>query len=80
VITPMIYLGWVFYSIEFLSPFWQSVSQFNPILYMVNWLRYSFIWQSDVSIYISIAILLVFIALLTFLNLHFLKKWHGIKS
>lgn len=80
VITPMIYLGWVFYSIEFLSPFWQSVSQFNPILYMVNGLRYSFIWQSDVSIYISIAILVIFIALLTFLNLHFLRKWHGIKS
>lgn len=80
VITPMIYLGWVFYSIEFLSPFWQSISQFNPILYMVNGLRYAFIGQSDVNIFISIAILLIFITLLTLLNLHFLKKWYGIKS
>ena len=80
VITPMIYLGWVFYSIEFLSPFWQSVSQFNPILYMVNGLRYAFIGQSDVNIFISIWILFIFITILTLLNLHFLKKWHGIKS
>lgn len=80
VITPMIYLGWVFYSIDFLSPFWQSVSQFNPILYMVNGLRYAFIGHSDVNIFISIAILLIFITLLTLLNLHFLKKWYGIKS
>lgn len=80
VITPMIYLGWVFYSIDFLSPFWQSVSQFNPILYMVNGLRYAFIGHSDVNIFISIAILLIFITLLTLLNLHFLRKWYGIKS
>lgn len=80
VITPMIYLGWVFYSIEFLSDFWQTVSQFNPILYMVNGLRYAFIGQSDVNVFISIAILLIFITLLTLLNLHFLRKWYGIKS
>lgn len=80
VITPMIYLGWVFYSIDFLSPFWQSVSQFNPILYMVNGLRYAFIGHSDVSIYLAIAILVLFITILTLLNLHFLKKWYGIKS
>ena len=80
VITPMIYLGWVFYSIDFLSDFWQTVSQFNPILYMVNGLRYAFIGHSDVNIFISIAILLIFITLLTLLNLHFLRKWYGIKS
>ncbi len=40
VITPMIYLGGVFYSLEFLSPFWQFVSKFNPIFYMVDGLRY----------------------------------------
>jgi len=80
VITPMIYLGWVFYSIDFLSGFWQTVSQFNPILYMVNGLRYAFIGHSDVSIYLAIAILVLFITVLTLLNLHFLKKWYGIKS
>jgi len=80
VITPMIYLGWVFYSIDFLSPFWQSVSQFNPILYMVNGLRYAFIGQSDINIFVAIAISIVFIIILTLLNLHFLKKWYGIKS
>jgi len=42
VITPLIYLGGVFYPISILSPFWQTVSQFNPILYMVNGLRYGY--------------------------------------
>jgi len=80
VITPLIYLGWVFYSVNMLSPFWQSLSQFNPILYMINGLRYAFIWISDVNIYYSIIILISFIFILYFFCLHLLKKWYGIKS
>jgi ABC-2 type transport system permease protein len=80
VITPLIYLGWVFYSIDMLSPFWQYLSQFNPILYMINWLRYAFIWFSDVNIYYSIIILITFIIVLYSLCLYLLKKWYWIKS
>lgn len=80
IITPMIYLGWVFYSLELLSPFWQTLSQFNPILYMVNGLRYAFLGFSDVNIFVSIGIILLFIIALTLWNIHLLKKWYGIKS
>ncbi len=80
VITPLIYLGWVFYSTDLLSPFWQTISMGNPILYMVNWLRYSFLWISDVNIYIAIAILIFFITILTIINYILLKRWHWIKS
>jgi len=80
VITPLIYLGWVFYSIELLSPFWQTVSAFNPILYMVNGLRYGMIWLTDIDIFIAIGILLFFIVILAGWILYLLKKGYGIRS
>ena len=49
VLTPLTYLGGVFYSISLLPPFWQGASQLNPILYMVNTFRYGFLGVSDVS-------------------------------
>lgn len=80
VITPLIYLGWVFYSTSLLSDFWQTISLWNPILYMVNWLRYAFIWQSDVNIFVALAMIIAFIILLIVINMALLKKWHGIKN
>jgi len=50
VLTPLIYLGGVFYSIDLLPEFWQKVSAFNPILYMVNGFRYGILGVSDVSL------------------------------
>ena len=49
IITPMSFLGGVFYSIDVLPPFWQTVSLFNPFVYMINGLRYGFYGISDVS-------------------------------
>lgn len=80
VITPLIYLGWVFYTIELLSPFWKFISQVNPILYMVNGLRYAFIGMSDVNIFLSVGIICIFIIVLWISNIYFLKKWYGIKN
>lgn len=80
ILTPMIYLGGVFYSIKALPPFWQAVSQFNPILYMVNGFRYGFHGFSDVSVWFSLAILLIFAVLLVGANLYCLKKGIGLKS
>ena len=79
-ITPLIYLWGVFYPISILPDFWQTVSQFNPILYMISGLRYAFIGQSDVSIYLSFGILIFFIILLITIILYLLKKWYGIRS
>ena len=80
VITPLIYLWWVFYSTSLLSGPWQTISSINPILYMVNWLRYAFIGLTDVNINIAITILITFIIILTILNMFLLKKWYWIRN
>ena len=51
VLTPLIYLGGVFYSIDMLPEFWQKISSLNPILYMVNAFRYGVLGESDINIY-----------------------------
>ena len=66
VLTPLTYLGGVFYSMSLLPEFWQWVSKANPIVYMVNGFRYGFLGVSDVSFVTSISVLVVFnVALLT---------------
>lgn len=80
VLTPLIYLGGVFYSIDMLPEFWQRVSVFNPILYMVNTFRYGMLGESDISITHAFLILSVFIAILFAFSLHLLNKGIGIKS
>lgn len=79
-ITPLIYLGGVFYPISILWEPWQTISQFNPILYMINGLRYAFIGYSDINIYISLGILIVFISIFVTMILYLLKKGYGIRS
>ena len=56
VITPLTYLGGVFFSLEMLSPFWQTISLFNPILYFINGVRWSLIGVSDVPVLVSFLI------------------------
>lgn len=63
VLTPLTYLGGVFYSMEMLSPFWRSLSQLNPILYMVNAFRHGLLGVSDVDVGFSLAMILLFIAI-----------------
>jgi ABC-2 type transport system permease protein len=79
-LTPMIYLGGVFYSIENLPPFWRVLSQFNPILYMVNGFRYGFHGFSDVNVFVSFLILVVFAILLSIVNLVLLARGTGLKT
>lgn len=55
ILTPLIYLGGVFYSIEMLPAFWQGVSMANPMLYMVNAFRYGLLGVSDVPVWVSIS-------------------------
>lgn len=63
VLTPLTYLGGVFYSLENLSPFWQNVSLLNPIVYMVNSFRYGILGYSDVNVWYSMAAIFVFCAI-----------------
>lgn len=80
VLTPLTYLGGVFYSIQMLPEFWQAVSQFNPILYMVNAFRYSILGTSDVDITLAFTIILLFVATLFTFSLWLLNKGVGIRQ
>jgi ABC-2 type transport system permease protein len=79
VLTPLIYLGGVFYSIDMLPEFWQTVSSFNPILYMVNAFRYGMLGESDINITTAFLILTLFTCVLFTVSLHLLNKGVGIK-
>jgi ABC-2 type transport system permease protein len=80
VLTPLTYLGGVFYSIELLPGFWQKASLLNPVLYMVNAFRYGVLGVSDIDIAAALAMILVFIAALTLFSLWLLRRGVGIKS
>ncbi len=60
IITPLTFLGGSFYSIDMLPPFWQKVTLFNPVVYLISGFRWSFYGLSDVSVSLSLAMTLVF--------------------
>ncbi len=68
VLTPLTYLGGVFYSLQNLPPFWQMVSRFNPIVYIVDGLRYGFLGFSELNVALSAGILLFAVLVLFALN------------
>jgi ABC-2 type transport system permease protein len=80
VLTPLTYLGGVFYSIKLLPEFWQNVSLSNPILHMVNAFRYGVLGKSDLNISYAFIIILGFIIVLSACSLYLLKKGVGIRS
>ena len=80
VLTPLTYLGGIFYSIKMLPPFWQHVSLANPILYMINAFRFGFLGVSDISLSASYGISIGFIMLLYTLSIRLLRKGHGIRT
>jgi ABC-2 type transport system permease protein len=79
VLTPLTYLGGVFYSIDLLPGFWQGVSMINPILYMVNGFRYGILGVSDVNPFVSLGMILVFISVLSVIALRMLERGKGIR-
>ena len=66
VITPLTFLGGSFYSVDMLPPFWQTVTLFNPVLYLVSGFRWSFYEVADVSVELSLGIILLFLSLCLF--------------
>ena len=63
IVTPLTFLGGTFYSIDMLPPFWQTVSLFNPVVYLVSGFRWSFYGISDVGVGVSLAVTLLFLAI-----------------
>jgi ABC-2 type transport system permease protein len=80
VLTPLTYLGGVFYSIQSLPEFWQTASKLNPILYMVDGFRYGFFGNSDLPLWYSIGVLVGFLVLLMGLNHYLLRRGVGLKA
>ena len=80
VLTPLIYLGGIFYSIQMLPPFWQDVSLLNPILYMINAFRFGILGVSDIDVRLAFAIILLFIITLFSYSLWLLRRGTGIRS
>jgi len=80
VLTPLIYLGGIFYSLELLPDFWRGASLFNPILYMINAFRYGFIGSSDIGLGTAFTIIGLFIVGLYLFALNLLDRGVGIRS
>jgi ABC-2 type transport system permease protein len=80
ILTPLTYLGGVFYSVQWLPEFWQTVSRFNPIFYMINAFRYSMFGVSDVDIHVALLIIIGFVVILFGFSLYLLNKGIGIRS
>jgi len=80
ILTPLTYLGGVFYSISLLPEFWQKVSLGNPILYMVNAFRYGILGTSDISIAYAYMIVVIFVIGLFTVNLMLLNRGVGIRE
>ncbi len=80
ILTPLTYLGGVFYSVSMLPPIWQKISYLNPILYMVNALRQAMIGQSEVNMTLAMSIICLMLVSLTLLNMVLLKKGVGFRE
>jgi ABC-2 type transport system permease protein len=79
VLTPLTYLGGIFYSIKLLPEFWQQLSLGNPVLYMVNSFRLGFRGTSDIELTTALGVILFFIALLFIICMTLLNRGVGIK-
>lgn len=80
VLTPLTYLGGVFYSLDLLSEFWRTVTLVNPIVYMVNAFRYGVLGVSDVNVYASLAAIFAFTVVFFLLALWLLRRGTGIRG
>lgn len=80
VLTPLTYLGGVFYSMELLSSFWQNVSLINPIVYMVNAFRYGILGHSDVNVWVSLTAISGFCVVLYVYAYRLLKNGTGMRE
>ena len=63
IITPLIFLGGRFFSVDMLPPFWQTVTLFNPVVYLISGFRWSFYGIADVSVGVSLAMTVLFLAI-----------------
>jgi ABC-2 type transport system permease protein len=80
VLTPLTYLGGVFYSLTLLPPIWQMISKLNPIVYMISGFRFGFLGISDVPVVFTLAVLLAFIAVFYLLVWVLIQRGRGLRT
>ena len=80
VLTPLVYLGGIFYSVHSLPTWWQWITYANPLFYLINGFRYGFLGLTDVSVAISVGILFAMIAVLVAVNWYFIRTGLGLKQ
>jgi ABC-2 type transport system permease protein len=80
VLTPLVYLGGIFYSVHALPVWWQSITYANPLFYLINGFRYGFLGVTDVPLAISIAILFAMIVLLVGINRYLIRTGLGLRQ
>ena len=80
IITPLSFLGGSFYSIDMLSPFWRTVTLFNPVVYLISGFRWSFYEIADVSVGVSLAMTLAFLAVFLAIVAWIFKTGYRLKS
>jgi ABC-2 type transport system permease protein len=80
IITPLTFLGGTFYSIHVLPPFWQKVTLFNPVVYLVSGFRWSFFGMADVSVGVSLAMTVLFLVICLAVVWWIFKTGYRLKS
>ena len=80
VITPLVFLGGTFYSINMLPPFWQTISMFNPVVYLVSGFRWAFFEMADVNILLSLGMISLFLAICLTIIWWIFKTGYEIKN
>lgn len=80
IVTPLTFLGGSFYSIEMLPPFWQKVSLFNPVVYLISCLRWSFFDKSDVNVAISVLVIYGFLAVCLVITAWIFRTGYRLKN
>ncbi len=80
VVTPMVFLGGSLYSLDMLPEIWQTVTYFNPVVYLINGLRFSFYGVSDFNIWISVSSMILFLLVIITIVITLLKKGYNIKQ
>ena len=80
VITPLVFLGGSFYSLSMLPPIWQKVTLFNPVVYLISGFRWSFFSEGDVGVGLSLAMVVLFLALCLGTVMWIFKTGHRIRE
>ena len=80
VLTPLVYLGGIFYSVHTLPTWWASITYANPLFYLINGFRYGFLGISDIAISTSVLVLVALIAALITINMYLIRTGLGLKQ